>query len=132
MRNAKVLGGAAAAAALVIAAGVAAAPRAWRRLRAGKPEEGTWEPAAESDYAVPTDTRFGDPEVPVDEEANAALREELREKVEQLTDEPVADVATPVQADLIVEGIPGGDPATETARARLRQRAEAAKQSFKN
>ncbi len=135
MRNAKLIGGAAAAAALVVAAGVASAPRAWRRLRGGHAAEDTFAEAFESDYAVPDDATFGDPEAPVDEEANAALREELREKVSSLEaqpEEPVAPVATPVVADLIVEGVPGSDPATDAARARLRQKAADARESFKS
>ncbi len=135
MRNARLIGGAAAGAALVVAAGVAAAPRAWRRLRGGAPAEEAFSDAFESDYAVPADATFGDPEAPVDEEANAALREELREKVGQLDAEPApptAPVATPVEPDLIVEGVPGSDPATEAARARLRQKAADAKESFRS
>lgn len=139
MRNAKLIGGAAAAAALVVAAGVASAPRAWRRLRGGHTAEDTFaeefEGAYESDFAVPEGATFGDPEAPVDEEANAALREELREKVSSLEtqpEEPVAPVATPVVADLIVEGVPGSDPATDAARARLRQKAADARESFRS
>ncbi len=139
MRNARLIGGAAAAAALLVAAGVASAPRAWRRLRGGEATQDTFaedvEGAYESDYAVPDDATFGDPEAPVDEAANAALREELREKVSSLEaqpEEPVAPVATPVVADLIVEGVPGSDPATDAARARLRQKAADASESFKS
>ncbi|MGI9187618.1 MAG: hypothetical protein ACR2J9_08925 [Gaiellales bacterium] len=139
MRNAKLIGGAAAAAALLVAAGVASAPRAWRRLRGGESTDDAFVDevvaAYESDYAVPDDATFGDPEAPVDEEANAALREELREKVSGLEtqpDEPIAPVATPVVADLIVEGVPGSDPATDAARARLRQKAADATDAFRS
>jgi hypothetical protein len=111
MRHPRLITGAVAVA--VIA--VAAAPRAWRRLRGGADEAAGWE----SDYATP--------EEPVDEAATAALREELREKVEAIADE----APTAVEADLIVEGVPGGDPATEAARARLREKAQAAKERFK-
>ena len=138
MRNAKLIGGAAAAAALLVAAGVASAPRAWRRLRGGKAVDDTFaeefEGAYQSDYVVPDDATFGDPEAPVDEEANASLREELREKVSNLDaqpEEPVAPVATLVEPDLIVEGVPGSDPATDAARARLRQKAADATESFR-
>jgi hypothetical protein len=135
MRNVKLIGGVAAGAALLVAAGVASAPRAWRRLRGGEPTDELYVEEFESDYAVPDDATFGDPEAPVDEAANAALREELREKVSGLNtqpDEPVAPVATPVEPDLIVEGVPGSDPATEAARARLRKKAADATESFKN
>lgn len=135
MRNVKLIGGVAAGAALLVAAGVASAPRAWRRLRGGEPAAELDVDAFESDYAVPDDATFGDPEAPVDEAANAALREELREKVSGLSeqpDEPIAPVATPVEPDLIVEGVPGSDPATEAARARLRKKAADATESFKN
>lgn len=135
MRNVKLIGGVAAGAALLVAAGVASAPRAWRRLRGGEPADELYVEEFESDYAVPDDATFGDPEAPVDEAANAALREELREKVSGLNtqpDEPVAPVATPVEPDLIVEGVPGSDPATEAARARLRKKAADATESFKN
>ena len=53
------------------------------------------------------------------------LREELREKVEAIAEEPV-------EADLIVEGVPGSDPAAEAARARLRDKAQAAKDAFRS
>ena len=117
MGRAKLITGAAAA---VVVAGAAAAPRVWRRLRRGAPEE-----AWESDFTIPDDATFGDPEAPVDEAANAALREELREKVEAIAEEPV-------EADLIVEGVPGSDPAAEAARARLRDKAQAAKDAFRS
>jgi hypothetical protein len=134
MRNVKLIGGVAAGAALLVAAGVASAPRAWRRLRGGEPADELYVEEFESDYAVPDDATFGDPEAPVDEAANAALREELREKVSGLNaqpEEPTAPVATPVEPDLIVEGVPGSDPATEAARARLRQKAADATESFR-
>ena len=38
----------------------------------------------------------------------------------------------PVEADLIVEGVPGADPAAEAARARLRAKAQAAKDAFRS
>ena len=117
MGRAKLITGAAAA---VVVAGAAAAPRVWRRLRRSAPEE-----AWESDFTIPEDATFGDPEAPVDEAANAALREELREKVEAIAEEPV-------EADLIVEGVPGADPAAEAARARLRDKAQAAKDAFRS
>ena len=117
MGRAKLITGAAAA---VVVAGAAAAPRVWRRLRRSAPEE-----AWESDFTIPDDATFGDPEAPVDEAANAALREELREKVEAIAEEPV-------EADLIVEGVPGSDPAAEAARARLRDKAQAAKDAFRS
>lgn len=135
MRNARLIGGVAAGAALLVAAGVASAPRAWRRLRGGAPVEDAFAEDFESDYAIPDDATFGDPEAPVDEAANAALREELREKVSNLDTQPeapVAPVATPVEADLILEGVPGSDPATDAARARLRQKAADAKESFRS
>ncbi len=128
MRNAKLISGAAAAGALLIAAGVASAPRIWRRLRSSAPVEETFE----SDYTIPHDATFGDPEAPVDEAANAALREELRQKVGNLDAEPLAPPATPVEADLILEGVPGPDPAADAARARLRQKAADAKDSFRS
>lgn len=135
MRNVKLIGGVAAGAALLVAAGVASAPRAWRRLRGGETAEESYVEEFESDFAIPDDATFGDPEAPVDEAANAALREELREKVSSLNtqpEEPIAPIATPVEADLIVEGVPGSDPATDAARARLRQKAADAKESFRN
>ena len=131
MRNAKLLTGAAAAVVLAVAAGATAAPRAWRRLRGGHPEQ-DWDAGFESDFAVPEGATYGDPEAPVDEAANAALREELRERVEEIVDEPVAEAPTAVEADLVVEGVPGSDPATEAARARLREKAQAAKESFRS
>ena len=135
MRSPKLIGGAAAAAAIAIAAGVAAAPRAWRRLRAGRGAEATWDDADAgfgSDFAVPEGAAYGDPEAPVDEAANAALRDELREKVGALAEEPVAEAPTPVEADLVVDGVPGADPAAEAARERLRRKAEAAKDAFRS
>ena len=117
MGRAKLITGAAAA---VVVAGAAAAPRVWRRLRRGGSDD-----AWESDFSIPDDATFGDPEAPVDEAANAALREELREKVEAIAEEPV-------EADLIVEGVPGSDPAAEAARARLRDKAQAAKDAFRS
>ena len=134
MRNAKLIGGIATGAALLVAAGVAAAPRALRRLRGGEQADDAFADGFESDYAIPDDATFGDPEAPVDEAANAALREELREKVSGLDArpaEPVTPPATPVEADLIIEGVPGSDPATDAARARLRQKAADAKESFR-
>ena len=116
MRQRTIISGAAAGAAIVIAAGAALAPRAWRRLRGGKPVVDTYE----SDFDAP----YGDPE------ANAALRDELRTKISDLETAPEAPVATPVEADLIVDGVVGPDPATEAARARLRQKAAEAKQKF--
>jgi hypothetical protein len=123
MRNAKLIGGIATGAALLVAAGVAAAPRALRRLRGGEQADDAFADGFESDYAIPDD-----------EAANAALREELREKVSGLDArpaEPVTLPATPVEADLIIEGMPGSDPATDAARARLRQKAADAKESFR-
>jgi hypothetical protein len=38
----------------------------------------------------------------------------------------------PVEPDLIVEGVPGADPAADAARARLRQKAADATESFRN
>ncbi len=124
MRQRTVISGAAAGAAIVIAAGVAMAPRAWRRLRRGKQSDTGFA----SDYAEP----LGDPESEFDPEANAALREELRDKINDMNAVPEAPVATPVEPDLIVEGVSGADPAIDAARARLRQKAAEAKQSFKN
>ncbi len=131
MSKAKLITGAAAAAAVAVAAGAAAAPRAWRRLRGRRAEE-AWDSGFESDFAVPEGATYGDPEAPVDEAANAALREELRERVEEIVEEPVAEAPTAVEADLIVEGVPGSDLATEAARARLRDKAQAAKESFRS
>ena len=122
MRQRTIISGAAAGAAIVIAAGAALAPRAWRRLRGGKPVVETYE----SDFDAP----YGDPEADFDPEANAALRDELRTKISDLETAPEAPVATPVEADLIVDGVVGPDPATEAARARLRQKAAEAKQKF--
>jgi hypothetical protein len=59
----------------------------------------------------------------------------LRAKVSDLgaqSAEPVAPVAVPVEPDLIVEGVPGADPAADAARARLRQKAADATESFRN
>ncbi len=124
MRQRTVISGAAAGAAILIAAGVAMAPRAWRRLRRGKQSDTGFV----SDYAEP----LGDPEATFDAEANAALREELRDKINDMDAVPEAPVATPVEPDLIVEGVSGADPAIDAARARLRQKAAEAKQSFRN
>ncbi len=124
MRQRTVISGAAAGVAIVIAAGVAVAPRAWRRLRRGKQSDTGFE----SDYAEP----LGDPEATFDPEANAALREELRDKINDMDAVPEAPVATPVEPDLIVEGVSGADPAIDAARTRLRQKAAEAKQSFRN
>ena len=135
MRNAKLITGAAAGAALLVAAGAAAAPRVWRRLRRGSTDEEVFTDTFESDYPGPPADGLGDPETPVDEEANAALREELRAKVSDLgaqSVEPVAPVAVPVEPDLIVEGVPGADPAADAARARLRPKAADATESFRS
>ena len=93
-----------------------------RRLRGGKPAVDTYE----SDFDAP----YGDPEADFDPEANAALRDELRTKISDLETAAEAPVATPGEADLIVDGVVGPDPATEAARARLRQKAAEAKQKF--
>ena len=56
----------------------------------------------------------------------------IREKVGAIADEPVAEAPTPVEPDLIVDGVPGADPAAEAARERLRRKAEAAKDAFRS
>jgi hypothetical protein len=123
MRQRTVVSAALAGAAIAVAAGAATLPRAWRRLRGGAAPETPFEDAFEGP--------FGDPEGPYDPEANAALRDELRDRVADLEREPEAPPAVPVEPDLVVEGAPGADPALETARARLRQRADAAREGFR-
>ena len=123
MRQRTLISAAAAGAVIAVAAGAAAVPRVWRRLRR--------EPAVEVPFGGPFDERFGDPEGPIDPDANAAVRDELRDRISDLDVEPEAPVATPVEPDLIVEGVAGDDPAVDEARARLRQRVDDAKRSFR-
>ncbi len=118
MRQRTLISGAAAGAAIIIATAAATAPRAWRRLR------------RRSDAPDVVDTPFseplGDPEAAFDPEANAALREELRDRVHDLQ-EVVDPPSAPADAALPA---PASDPETEAARARLREKAAAARQSF--
>jgi len=123
MRQRTVVSAAVAGSALVLAAGAAAVPRVWRRLR----RRGGPEAVVEDPFAGP----YGDPEAAWDPAANAAVREELKERVADVQREPEAPVAEPVEPDLIVEGVPGSDPGLEAARARLRERAERAREGFR-
>lgn len=121
MRQRTVISGAAAAAALAAAAAVAAAPRAWRRLRRREAEP----EVVETPFTEP----LGDPEAPYDPEANAALREELRDRISTLDETPAPPPAPAVE---VLDAAPpaASDPETEAARARLREKAAAAKRSF--
>lgn len=123
MRQRTIVSAAVAGSAIVLAAGAAAVPRAWRRLR----RRGGADPAVDDPFAGP----YGDPEAAWDPAANAALRDELKERVAEVQREPEAPVAEPVEPDLIVEGVPGSDPGLEAARARLRERAERARDGFR-
>jgi len=123
MRQRTVVSAAVAGSALVLAAGAAAVPRVWRRLR----RRGGPEAVVEDPFAGP----YGDPEAAWDPAANAAVREELKERVADVQREPEAPVAEPVEPDLIVEGVPGSDPGLDAARARLRERAERAREGFR-
>lgn len=124
MRQRTVISGAAAAAALAAAAAVAAAPRAWRRLRRREAEP----EVVESPFTEP----LGDPEAPFDPEANAALREELRDRISTLDETPAPPPTPPVEVLDALDATPpaASDPETEAARARLREKAAAAKRSF--
>ncbi len=121
MRQRTIISGAAAAAAIAAAAAVAAAPRAWRRLRRRDD--------APEVVASPFSEPLGDPEAPFDPEANAALREELRDRISTLDETPAPPPAPTVE---VLDAVPpaGSDPETEAARARLREKAAAAKRSF--
>ena len=123
MRQRTIVSAAVAGSAIAIAAGVAAVPRAWRRLS----RRGGGDAVVDDPFAGP----YGDPEAAWDPAANAALRDELKERVADVQREPEAPVAEPVEPDLIVEGVPGADPGLEAARARLRERAERARDGFR-
>lgn len=143
MASFRLVSGLVAGAVVAAAAGVAAAPRVWRRVRGGGDDADLWvddawpdedylsdfdEPTASEEPPItPTaiiepETAFGADE-PTDEGGEAEmLREELRER---LTDLPPAapTVVDPVAAP--------ADGDTEAARARLRARAAEAREAFR-
>lgn len=143
MASFRLVSGLVAGAVIAAAAGVAAAPRVWRRVRGGGDDMDAWaddawpdeeyltdfdEPTAEE--PPPTTTivepqpTFGSDE-PTDEGGEAEiLREELRERLSDLP-----PTAAP-SADPVTEAAPG-DGDTEAARARLRARAAEAREAFR-
>ena len=143
MASFRLVSGLVAGAAIAAAAGVAAAPRVWRRVRGGDDNADLWgddawpdeeylsdfdEPTAEEPITATTvvepEPTFGVDE-PTDEGGEAEfLREELRERLEDLPP------AVPSVAEPIAEATTG-DGDTEAARARLRARAAVAREAFR-
>ncbi len=145
MASIRIVSGLVAGAVIAAAAGVAAAPRVWRRGRGGEDvepwgDDDAWadedylsdydEPVATTDMPV-TPTAVVEAEIPfgadepTEEGAETeALREELRER---LTDLP----PTAAPATLSAEDEAPADGDTEAARARLRARAAEAREAFR-
>ena len=74
----------------------------------------------------------GDPDSAFAEEANAALRQQLRSRIDDLEARPIEQLLGPLDPDLVVDAAMMSTEATAAARARLRQKAAAASRQFRS
>ena len=74
----------------------------------------------------------GDPDSAFAEEANAALRQQLRSRIDDLEARPIEQLLGPLDPDLVVDAAMMSTEATAAARARLRQKAATASRQFRS